>query len=356
MTKFFDDDGETHPRFRTRHSPSLFGPILLIAIGVYFLLNNLGVIPGVNWATALRLWPLLLIFVGVNIIVRQLPRPFGSFLSLMVALLMVTVFGYVLLFSEDNPLLRRFNNIGARLLKTETIEYGANDLQSAFVGINFSLQDVELYALEDSNKLIEGTVSYFGELIFKATRSGSEARITLAPGDTNVSFFLNPTNWVNTTPDQPWHIGLNPEVLIDLRLDMGIGAADLNLAGVTLSRLELDGGVGSVNLTLPGGEYDVTYDAGVGSVKIWLPESGRQQLDMDGGVGSITFFLPESMEARVEVNGGAGEFHIDHVRFTQVNGSGSGDGVWKTAGYDEAENRINLVIDVGTGSVTIGER
>jgi len=356
MTKFSDDDGETHSRFRTRHTPSLFGPILLIAIGVYFLLNNLGLVPGVNWAAALRLWPLLLIFMGVNIIVRQLPRPFGSLLSLLVALLVVAVFGYVLLFSEDNPLLRRFNNIGARLLKTETIEYGANDIQSAVVDISFSLQDVALYALDDSNKLIEGTVAYLGELIFEATRSGNEAHITLASGDTDVKFFLNPTNWVNTAPDQPWHIGLNPDVALDLRLDMGVGTADLNLAGLTLNSLELDGGVGIVNLTLPGGEYDVNYDAGVGSVKIWLPESGRQQLDMDGGVGSITFFLPEGMEARVEVDGGTGEFRMEHDRFTQVSGRDFGSGVWETAGYKEAEDRIKLVIDAGAGSVTIRER
>ena len=50
---------------------SFFGPILLIAIGLIFLGNNLGLIPGEGWELIWRLWPVLLIIGGLNDLVRR---------------------------------------------------------------------------------------------------------------------------------------------------------------------------------------------------------------------------------------------------------------------------------------------
>ena len=50
---------------------SFFGPILLITIGLIFLGNNLGLIPGEGWELIWRLWPVLLIIGGLNDLVRR---------------------------------------------------------------------------------------------------------------------------------------------------------------------------------------------------------------------------------------------------------------------------------------------
>ena len=50
---------------------SIFGPLLLISVGVAFLLNNLGVIPGNFWDILVNLWPLLIIFAGIDGLVRR---------------------------------------------------------------------------------------------------------------------------------------------------------------------------------------------------------------------------------------------------------------------------------------------
>ena len=57
-----------------RRPPSLVGPLGLIALGLLFLLTNLGVLsPGV-WDTLWRLWPFALIAVGVEVLVGRRTR------------------------------------------------------------------------------------------------------------------------------------------------------------------------------------------------------------------------------------------------------------------------------------------
>lgn len=337
---------------RRRRNPSLFAPIVLIALGAYFLLRNMGIVSGLNWIAALQLWPLLLIFIGVNIIVRQAPRPLGSLLSALVGLLAVAVFGYVLLFGENHPLLARLGVTGQGDYQTETIDFAAENVRSAAIEIHLGALGGHLYALEDSPNLIEGTVSYIGNLVFDTSVSGDRATVRLAAREGGFWWF-NPGNWGgDTSGGSRWEVGLSPNVPLDLELDTGSGAAVLDLAGLTLSNLSLDSGSGSIELNLPPGDYEVRQDAGSGSTRMTLPGEGRQTVIVDGGSGSMVFFLPASMAARVEVDGGSGSFRPDD-RFTLESGEQDDDGIWVTPGYDNAGDRLDLILDIGSGSVRI---
>ena len=57
------------------------------------------------------------------------------------------------------------------------------------------------------------------------------------------------------------------------------------------------------------------------------------------------------MEVRVDYSSGSGSLNMGS-RFTQVSGD-EDDGVFETAGYHDAENRVTLSIDQGSGSFTI---
>ena len=45
----------------------VFWPLLLIALGLIFLLQNFGFIAGVSWLAIASLWPLLLVLIGLDI-------------------------------------------------------------------------------------------------------------------------------------------------------------------------------------------------------------------------------------------------------------------------------------------------
>ncbi len=80
-----------------QRSISLFGPIVLIAIGLFFLFSRLNPVQDLYWLDALRLWPLLLIFIGLNILVLQAPRPYASILSGIIAIIAVVMGSWLLI-------------------------------------------------------------------------------------------------------------------------------------------------------------------------------------------------------------------------------------------------------------------
>lgn len=89
-----------------RGSRSLFAPVVMIGAGVFFLLDNLGVIGGLNWQAAWSFWPLALILVGLNVLAVQLRPPLGSVLSALLGLAAVITFGYLLLHGSPDAWLR----------------------------------------------------------------------------------------------------------------------------------------------------------------------------------------------------------------------------------------------------------
>ncbi|KAA3663562.1 MAG: hypothetical protein DWQ04_10160 [Chloroflexi bacterium] len=338
-----------------RRSRSMFGPIVLIAVGVYFLLSNLGMVSSPNWAAVFQLWPLWLIFAGVNIIVQQAPRPFGGFLSAVVGVTAVALFGYVLLFSEDNALLTRLGVRSTPNVETidEDISFRPEDASSALVEIDFNSAGANLFTLEDNNDLIAGTVTYTGDLILETDQSGDRATVyldTKANDDWGVWF--NPSNWNGFEGGDRWQLGLNPNYEMELRLNSSSGSINADLSELSLTYLELDSASGSIDMAIPEGEYDVDVNAASGSLEIVFPENGRLDTKIDGASGSITLLLPEGMEAQVEIEDGSGSFRPDG-RFDLIDGERDGDGTWQTANYEDASNRVTFKIDVASGSVRI---
>lgn len=340
---------------RERRSPSLFGPIVLIAVGVYFLLYNLGYVPTLNWIAALQLWPILLIFIGVNLIVHQAPRPWGTILSALVAITAVGFFGYVLLFGNDAPFLRQLDLTANAEFQTQEIAASAVGVETADVTIDFAAPPANVFPLEDSNDLIAGTVTYLDDVNFETDSSGGVATVRLETRDSSGWFWLDPRNWNDFGTAEPWQIGLSLRVPLDLRFDVGSGAVNLNLSTLQLDALRLDGGSGATVISLPGGDYGAVYNAGSGATQMALPPNGRQTVEIEGGSGSMTLALPRTMQARVEVNDGSGSFSLPRDRFTQIEGNQPDDGVWVTEDYDNAADAVLLILDVGSGSVRIVE-
>lgn len=347
------DNGANYQRRERTHNPSLFGPIVLISIGVLFLLNNLGFLPNLtfNWMAALQLWPLLLILIGLNIVVRQAPRPLGGLLSAIIGLIAVGIFGYVLLFSPGGvPFAGTFSTADSDDVQTTEISFPADDVQSAQVELDFGAAGATLSALEDSPNLIEGQITHVGDITFDASTSGSQADVFLRE-DNSGFWWFNPLNWAQNDLKR-WQIGLSPRVPMDLRLDVGAGSVDLDLSALSLQELNLDGGAGSMQVSLPEGDYDTVVDVGAGSADMTVAANGRQQIDVDGGAGSLAIAIPENRETRITVDDGLGSFNVDGRRFTHVSGDGD-EGVWETAGYKNTADPLDLIINVGAGSVTI---
>ena len=341
----FRDDG------RHRNGRSLFGPIFLIGLGAYFLLRNLGIVSDLNWGVAIQLWPLLLIFLGLNIIVRQVRRPFGTVLSGLVSLVAVAVFGAVLLFGLELPFLSRFNLQNTVEYRQETVSVADDGVETAVVSLDFGSLGAEVTGLNNSQNVLEGTLSLAGDLDFQQSVRDSEAVISLDEDDFNLWW----NNWLTSETQPPWQIGLSRTVPMELSIDGGSGVTDLALHSLLLTDLNVDVGSGALNLQLPNGDYDARVEGGSGKVVTTLPANGHQEITINGGSGAMTLLLSPGSVARIELDRGSGAVSLDG-RFNKVSGDDDNE-VWETPNYrTNDDDSILIFIDGGSGAITVEQQ
>src|SRR5512137_34523 len=101
--------------------------------------------------------------------------------------------------------------------------------------------------------------------------SNGRASLTLQGGKAAQPWFRLP--WAACNGATEWQIHLNPAVSADLTAHSNGGNIELNLAGMTLTRLSTDTGGGNVEVVLPDNIADlsVTAKSGAGNVTIHLP-------------------------------------------------------------------------------------
>lgn len=295
--------------------PSLFWPIILIGVGAIFLLSNLNVITGNPWNIAWRLWPLLLIAIGLDIMLGRRSAA-GSIIGGILGLAVVGIVLWVLIAKPALPGLTYSGN-----LQTQHIQSPLNATQTASVKIDFATGTNELKSLLDSPNLIEGDLSYYGSLDFTPSTAGSTANIRLS--ESGVSFGFPFTG----DSGEHWSIGLNPKVAYDLDLNMGVGNSTVDLSKLTLTN-------GKINV-------------GVGQVEVRLPSSGKFSMKIDGGVGSLKIRLPGRIGVHVNLDSGLGSFNAGS-RLRSI-----GDNVYETAGFSTASDQITLNINAGVGSISV---
>jgi hypothetical protein len=314
------------PRPRHRRPPSLFWPIMLIGAGVVLLLVTLGYLPDLSWGVIWRLWPLLIVALGVDLLIGR-RSVIGAIISAVLIIVLISVIVLVALFAQNIPGLSDW--IQPPEFQTRHVEYSLTGVEQATVYIDWTSVPGYLSPLEDSPNLIEGDVDYLGELTFDVSARGGRANVKLDTRFTGSWFGIWP---FGDQSDKRWDVGLSPDVPLDLTLDAGSGPCDFDLAGLQVSGLVLDAGSGPVDLALPSGS---TFDAKI-----------------DGGSGPISIVLPRNVGARVELDSGSGPFSPD-TRFELVRGKRHGDGTWETDNYLTAEHTITLEIDQGSGPITI---
>ena len=77
---------------------SLVGPVILIGLGIVFLLNSLGLLAWSVWEVIFRLWPILLIAGGLEIILNRVSA-WGSLLALVLTVIILA--GALWMFRAD---------------------------------------------------------------------------------------------------------------------------------------------------------------------------------------------------------------------------------------------------------------
>jgi hypothetical protein len=342
---------------------SLFWPIVMIGVGVIWLLTNVGIVETSSLRTLVRMWPLILIVIGLDIIFGRRSPFLGALIGLgAVALVVALVILAPSLGIEPTGELR-------------TLEYSEpiGEAVSARIDLDLERYPTTVDALTDSELLIDATLDTVTDVDF-TVRGTQDKTVSIRP----VSDDIFGWDWFDAM-DAKWEIGLSAEVPLDLTVDIGSGSATLDLAELILTELEIDGGSGSTRLSLPavddeyavqidggsgsfnieiesGAAISAVVDVGSGSFSIEIGSGGDGEWRIDGGSGSLSFNVPDDVGVRVVVtDSGSGSVSVPSS-YQLVDDRGDTDrdtGIWESDGYSGALHRIEIDFDPGSGSFNL---
>ena len=326
---------------------------ILIALGVVWLLFEANVLSGANLFVLFRLWPLALIGLGLELLVGRNSRR----LSLLIGFGTVALLLALMLAGPTLGLAPKID------IKTAQYSEPVGDSSAAQINLNLSVGRTTIQALNDSTALINADLQYIGDTVsFNVSKTDGEKSVTLtSSGDTTQWYdFLGLfRSRVDDTSDLFWKIGLNPNVLLDLRLNGGVGDNQFDLSALQLSQLSYKGGVGDTTISLPdNGSYSLDFNGGVGKLVVNFAEGAGVHASVDAGVGEITFDLPDNAPVYLEADGGLGQVHVP-ANFTHISGDENNGlsraGVWQSPTYSDASDseRITIQFKGGVGNLNI---
>lgn len=299
---------DERPRFRNR---DLVGPVILVCLGATLLLINLGVWEwDVLWTLG-RIWPVLLIVSGIDLLVGR-RSILGSLLALV---LIVAVIGGAFWLAWT----------GTGALPAEggvEIAHPLDGAERAEVTLGRGAGSLHVGALVDSANLVEGIARTRGgedvEQSFDV--AGGVARFSLEGGA-----IVGP-NVVGDWGGHAWDVDLNTGVPFEIDVDLAVGQIDLDLDGLALEGVDVDMAVGQTVVSLPAaGEFDV---------------------NVDGAVGQIVVIVPHGLAVRVQVGAAL------VVRQLPAEYERSGD-VYTSPGYGEALDRATVELNLAVGNIVV---
>jgi hypothetical protein len=332
-----------------RRGPSIWAFIFL-GVGVIWLLAELDILNSSHLSVLARLWPVVLIAIGVNLL---LARNSPALTSLIGIATIVLLLGLMFV----GPALGL--GMAQADLQSATYSEPLGDASSATITLSATVGTVNIDPLTDSNSLLEADIRHINDLQYDVSGDADNRIIRLDEEDsTPFNFTFNLFSLFDDDDDPLWTVGLNPDLPIDLSVNTGTGSSNLNLESMQISGLRVNAGTGSVNISLPNmeGAYETRLSTGTGSVTLRIADDSAINLFVNTGTGGATIDVPDNAAVRLDASVGTGSVNTpswmrrvsgDEERFIGE------DGIWESEGYSTAERQININFDGGTGSITL---
>jgi hypothetical protein len=309
---------------------SIFGPLLLIAAGVVWLMVKSGTVPSANLWALTHIWPFLLIAAGVGLILRQ----YWSYTSIVLDILIIGGAFAAILYAPrmgwDNPPIGYVfsgndfyigpTERGSGTMKTETrkvesfheidVSYPAEVFisQGASESLKIEAEDNILPGLQTRVRNNRLEIFYKAETK-KAVRPTKPVKITIVVKDLDKVDFESAgkldidgikTDSLEVSVSGAGELKLREIAVKDLSVDLS-GAGSMSASG-SADDLSLNiSGFGSFNgEELHGKTADIDL-SGAGSATVWVDE----RLDAGiSGAGSISYYGSPDVSKNISGLGG----------------------------------------------------
>ena len=164
-------------------------------------------------------------------------------------------------------------------LQTESQSVGLGDAKSVRVDINFGAGNLDLTG--GAEKLLEAEFNYNVARLKPEVEYTDGTLVVRQPDVKGLPVLRGITDFRNE-----WDLHLNDDVPMDLRVAMGGGTSDLQLAGLLLTRLNVSLGAGISTVDLSGDwvhDLDVAIDTGAADITVRLPGDVGVRVEVESG-------------------------------------------------------------------------
>lgn len=244
--------------------------------------------------------------------------------------------------------------IDEKQLKTFNFAAPIDNAVAANVELELSVGESSVHHVQNvENMLIDADLTYLGSLSFGV--SGDVERMVYLRQSTPLTIgWANPVHW---TTRPRWDIALTEKLPLDLRVQGGVGDADLNLTQLQLQSLRIEGNIGRINVTLPAGgtHFSTEIRGAAGAIALNIPQGAASTVNVRGGVGGFALNIEAGAAVQMIVQGGVGKTLLT-PGFYRSEAAAPGlpnTGVWQTSDFDLASRQVIVkVSDTVLGNIS----
>jgi hypothetical protein len=300
--------------------------VFFIVLGAVPLAAHMGAISSSTVADAWRLWPLVIVGIGVGFVLSRTPAYFVG--GMIVAATLGLVFGGLLTVGPNVGWCVNGNGPGRSITRAGTFDGAAT------VEINLQCGSADVVSSSDA----QWHVTAFNS-------ASNDARIDSSDRDLTVSS-SNRTNWFNQGRDD-WQVALPQGQEIDLRASLNMGDSTFQLGGVNLTSASFTANLGSLHVNLTGSQIDrLSVSTNLGSASVILDGGSDVTGDFRTSLGSLEICVPAELGVQVTSHDSLSSTDFGSLQMKDVGG-----GVWQTRNYEEATHKANFTVETSLGSL-----
>lgn len=321
--------------------------LTFLLTGTILLANTLEILDWSVWSNLFKLWPLLVISLGLSLIFRGRILSFMGPLIIFLGLIAGVGASYMGI-SFEGEMVREVKTLSREIVievekvpeteiipeieaapdteispeteaSLETKEYAK--IERASIELNL---DVGKLTLGESTPLLYECISQYRfkefEPFEKFSHTEKEADILIYHSPITKKVISN-----NIKND--WQLKLNKKIVYDLSVKTGAIDIDCNLSDFKVEKLYIESGASNINLVLPQYNSKIIIDTGVSNINIDIPNNVGAIVNIDSGIAvkDLDDFIKRNgtyisqnyneskFKTEIEINCGISNIDIDYI-------------------------------------------